>query len=293
MPTPPAPRPASTSRHPTCRNRPWQEALRSPDFGSQTSSGLAETRRWGHTGAVPTAATPAPRRWPAALFVLVGAVHLVALLLGWPTSTYTQWLLVPPLIAHLLLRCRTVRSPLVRWGVVALLLSWLGDSVPTLLPPPARLPTNMVFFGLAHASWIMAFLPCWRRSIVGTRPQLLVPYAIGVVGLIGLCLPGSGSLWPAVVAYGLLLVTMPVLATGVDVLTSWGGIAFVLCAGLLGWRAFRPGFDLPAVDAVIMAAYLCAQALLVAGTLRAQWRRGPGPALGQAPVGLTGRPSSA
>lgn len=205
--------------------------------------------------------------WPGALFAVIATLHLTALLLGWPSSTYTQWLLVPPLIAHLLLHCRTVRSRLVRWGLLALLLSWLGDSVPTLVPVEARLPVSIVFFGLAHASWILAFLPRWRLSIVGTRPPLLVPYAIAVVGLIGLCIPGAGSLWPAVVVYGLLLVTMSVLATGVGAATTWGAIAFVLTGGLVAWRAFVPGFDLPAADALIMATYLGAELLLVVGVV--------------------------
>lgn len=232
---------------------------------------------------MPTAATDRTSWWAGVLFLVVGAVHLTALLAGWPSTTYTQWLLVPPLIAHLLLRCRTVRSPLVRWAVLALGLSWLGDSLPTLLPEPARLPTSIVFFGLAHASWILAFRPFVRHSILASRPQLLVPYAIAMVGLIGLCIPGAGSLWPAVLVYGLLLVTMPVLATGVGVLTTWGGIAFVVTGSLMAVRAFVPGVQLPGADAIIMATYLVAQGLLVSGVLSAGWRvtRGPlHPALG-------------
>lgn len=221
---------------------------------------------------MPTAAVDRTSWWAGVLFLVIGAVHLTALLAGWPITTYTQWLLVPPLIAHLLLRCRTVRSPLVRWAVLALALSWLGDSIPTLLPERARLLTSIVFFGLAHASWVLAFRPFVRQSILASRPQLLVPYAIAMVGLIGLCIPGAGALWPAVLVYGLLLVTMPVLATGVGVLTTWGGIAFVVTGSLIAVRAFVPGVQLPSGDAIIMTTYLLAQGLLVTGVLAAGWR---------------------
>ncbi|WP_157973818.1 lysoplasmalogenase family protein [Desertihabitans aurantiacus] len=205
--------------------------------------------------------------WPLVLFVVVAVVHLVQLLLELPTSGITHVLLVPPLIAHLLLRTQGRHTPLVRWSAVALGFGWLGDAVPVLLPAPAQLAGSILLHALAHVGWIAAFLPTWRRSIASERPPLLVPYAIGVVGLIGVCLPGSGGLWPFVVLYGMLLVTMPVLATGIGIRATWGGVGYVLASGLIAWRAFLPGFQLPADDAIIVALYLVALVLLVSGVV--------------------------
>jgi uncharacterized membrane protein YhhN len=61
----------------------------------------------------------------------------------------------------------------------------------------------------------MAFLP-YRRASLLHRPLPLVGYLIVIGGLLAWIAPGSGILAPAVIVYGLPLVTMAVLASGVN-----------------------------------------------------------------------------
>lgn len=249
----------------------WEQSRRS------ARAALAGHRSIGHTGRV-SAASQQHRvvSWPAVVFVLIAVVHLVGVLLDQSWTVATKWGLVPPLMAHLVLNCRTVRSRLVRLVLIALLLSWLGDSVATVMPADWQFVTLVAFFAAAQLVFCLAFLPWWRRSIIASRPQLLVPYLIGIVGMAALTISASGNLWVAVVVYGLLLMSMSALATGLNPLTTWGGVFFVLSDGLLAVRAFVPVFDRPLMHFVIMLLYLLAQACLVLGVLKVQWR-GPAP----------------
>jgi uncharacterized membrane protein YhhN len=71
-----------------------------------------------------------------------------------------------------------------------------------------------------------------------------------------------------VLVYGALLGTMAVLATGVNLLTAVGGALFLVSDGLIALDAFAAGFDLPAQGFWVMATYVAAQSLIVAGVLR-------------------------
>jgi len=70
-----------------------------------------------------------------------------------------------------------------------------------------------------------------------------------------------------VLIYGACLGTMAVLATGVNRLTAIGGAVFLVSDGLIALDAFVSGFDLPAEGFWVMATYVAAQVLIVAGVL--------------------------
>ena len=70
-----------------------------------------------------------------------------------------------------------------------------------------------------------------------------------------------------VLVYGACLGTMAVLATGVNLPTAVGGGLFLVSDGLIALDAFAAGFDLPGQDVWVMATYVLAQVLIVAGVL--------------------------
>ena len=80
-----------------------------------------------------------------------------------------------------------------------------------------------------------------------------------------------------VLLYGACLGAMAVLSTGVNRLTAVGGALFLVSDGLIALGAFVVGFGLPLQGFWVMATYLAAQALIVAGVLREQAPRRPPP----------------
>ena len=88
-----------------------------------------------------------------------------------------------------------------------------------------------------------------------------------VGALVALCAAGAAELLLPVLVYGACLGTMAVLSTGVNRLTAIGGAVFLVSDGLIALDAFVPGFGLPAQGFWVMATYVAAQVLIVAGVV--------------------------
>jgi uncharacterized membrane protein YhhN len=201
---------------------------------------------------------------PAALvFAAVAVVHLAAQLAGAGTvAAVTQWLLMPLLAAAF--RAATDGGSLV---LLALGFSWLGDTVPALFSDDARLLAMVGFFLCAQITYIAAFLPTWRRSVL-RRPALLA-YIAAFGALLVSCAPAAGGLLVPVICYGLCLTLMAVLATGVHPLTGIGGALFFVSDGLIALDAFAPWYAPPAPGTWVMLTYIAGQTLIIAGVVRA------------------------
>jgi uncharacterized membrane protein YhhN len=210
-------------------------------------------------------------RWFLGALAVVVAVHLVAQLTGGGfVADATQVLLMPLLAGVLWCQTSAPRGRLVTLVLVALGLSWLGDSAPKLVSGDASLLVMVGFFLLAQVAYIAAFLPFRARSALHVhRPRLLVYLAV-VVALVLACVGGAADLLVPVLVYGACLGTMAVLSTGINQLTAMGGALFLVSDGLIALDAFVDGFGLPAQGFVVMATYVAAQALIVAGVLREQ-----------------------
>lgn len=209
--------------------------------------------------------TPAVRGWAAA-YALAAVVHLGALLTGADAlAVASQWLLMPLLMAVLVTATRWPRGHLVRWGLAALVASWLGDSLPSLLGGDAAFLAMIGCFLLAQVAYVIAFAPDARRSFLHRRPALLVPYALVLVGLVSACAPHADDLLVPVAIYGGVLTAMAVLATGVGPLVAVGGAVFLVSDGLIALDRFVPSWDLPGQDLWVMLTYVTGQALIVAG----------------------------
>lgn len=227
-----------------------------------------------------------------AAYVVVGVVQVTAQATGpsWLAGV-TQVLLMPVLVGVLLTQTTRPRSRLVTLTLGALGFSWLGDSAPRLLHGDPAFLAMVGFFLVAQVCYITAFRAYADDSILRRQRGWLAAYAVVVLALIVVCLPGAGVLAPAVLIYGLSLGTMAVLATGVDRLAWVGGAFFLVSDGLIAIDAFSD-LDLPAHDVSVMATYVVAQLLLVLGVILRDARAVPGRSPASSGRGSTAAPDA-
>lgn len=194
--------------------------------------------------------------------VVVTLVHLVALVADAATAAaWTQVLLMPALALVLLALPRGDRGPAWPWALGALAASWVGDSLPRVVPEDARFLAMVGGFAVAQVLWIVAFTRVDRGRSPAAWTLLLVVVA---VALLAVTVPEAGMLAPAVVVYGLLLLGVAWLAASHGWIGGVGGALFVLSDGLIALGAFRPDLvDWPERDLIVMATYVAAQALFV------------------------------
>lgn len=206
---------------------------------------------------------------PAAFltFAVVALVHLVmqATTPGGVVADLTQVLLMPALAWVLLSGTPDPKSRLVRIVLLALGLSWLGDTLPRFAEEGSDVGFGLMLgaFLLAQLAYLAAFLPFVGRSIVRTRPALLAPYLLVFVLVLWVTSGGAGSFLLGVGVYGIAILAMAVLATGVDRVAAIGAIVFLFSDALIAVRAFAD-LELPLHGVWVMLTYVVGQALLVA-----------------------------
>ena len=201
-----------------------------------------------------------PLSWIPVL--VVTSAHLVALGSGAPgPAAWTQVLLMPALAVVLLVLPADDRGPAWPWALGALAGSWVGDSLPRIMPEDWQFLSMVGGFAVAQVLWIVAFTRVDRGRPPAAWTLLLVVVAIA---LLSVTVPHAGILAPAVVVYGLLLLAVAYLAAGHGLVGGLGGALFILSDGLIALGAFRPEMvDWAGRDLVVMATYVAAQALFV------------------------------
>lgn len=202
-----------------------------------------------------------------ALFVVDAIVHLTGQLLDWPVLLgVTQVLLVPPLLGYAI---GAGMWPLGRPFVLGLVFCWLGDTLPRLVDPSSKFVLMVACFSVAQVAFIVWF---WRERRVALDPArriVWVAYLVLLVVFMMLCARGAGSLLPLLLAYGICLTVMAILATGCGVLTGIGGALFFVSDCWLALRTFGPGLaDVPLGNFLVMATYIPSLLLLTAGAVR-------------------------
>lgn len=224
-------------------------------------------------------------RAAAVALAMLTVLHLVAQVAEASTwARVTQACLMPLLAATLWSAAPAPRSRLVRMVTVALGLSWLGDTAPAAFEGDAAFLVMVGFFLLAQVAYVVAFWPT-RGASVARRPLLLAHYALAAVALVVACAPGApGPMLAAVVVYGVCLVAMAVLATGVHPLAGAGGVVFLASDAMIALGAFTGWFDPPASGFWVMLTYVAGQALLVAGVLAWSCSQLPGSGTGLKPA---------
>lgn len=215
-------------------------------------------------------------RAPVTVVTVVGgavtAVHLGALLVGAEIlGDLTQVLLMVFIALWLWLRTtpdrdtsggRGRRPRLVELALVALVFSWLGDSVPRLLDGDAAFLTMVGFFLVAQVVYVAAFWPTRRRSAAVRARWSLPVYAAALVAIVAACAGEAGVLLPAVVVYASMLATMSILAWGVGPVAGVGGVIFLISDAMIALGAFAPTFAPPQKDFLVMVTYVAAQVLI-------------------------------
>ncbi|MBO3678413.1 lysoplasmalogenase [Streptomyces sp. NEAU-YJ-81] len=227
-----------------------------------------------------TAAAGRATRALPALFALLTAVHLGALLMDATTVVHlTKPALMPVLAAWALVR----GGP---WPLPAALVCGCGGDVLLQIGGETAFLAGMGCFAAGHLCYLALFTRAGRGALFAragwprTAPWAAAGYGAAWLGTVALLWSGLAShLRLPVAGYSLLLTVMALAALGAGPWTGLGGALFMLsdtliAAGLADWP--RP----PVPQFWIMATYIAAQWLLMAGATRdAVPRPGPEPAL--------------
>ena len=159
-------------------------------------------------------AWPEMGRWARiwlTVYVAVAVVDLIAETAHLFWVALAALILALPALGAVLVTSRP-RDRLRHWVLAALFFGWLGDWLGDLLVP--HIAWKIGFFLLGHVCFLVAFWPYRSRSVLD-RPGLLACYALGITALLAWAVPSAGWLYgSALVAYGLTLGFMAVLATG-------------------------------------------------------------------------------
>ena len=221
----------------------------------------------------PDSSLPAPARqragiapvvWAFLPYAAVSLLHVALLAVQHPLAGPTKLLLMPLLALPVLVFARRLTTAPLLLLLAALLFSWLGDGAGAFFPAGPELPLMLAFFGVAHLAYIALF----ARHLARRRlPWWTLVYAAWWLAMILVLGPHTGSLLPAVAAYGLVLGGTAAFAARCHPLVAVGGAFFLASDTILAFRLFLPdalpGWSSPAV----MATYTLGQGLIVAGAL--------------------------
>lgn len=203
--------------------------------------------------------------WGFLPFIGMSILHVTALATGSLLAGPTKLWLMPLLALPVLLAASRIRSrSAVALLLLAILFSWLGDSVGAFFPAGPELPLMLGFFGIAHIAYIVLFA---REIRVQRMPWWALIYAAWWIAMITVLGPHTGELLIAVAAYGLVLGCTAAFATRSHPLVAIGGAFFLISDTLLAFRLFMPDAMPDWTSPTIMATYTLGQGLIVAGAL--------------------------
>ncbi|HWM17223.1 MAG TPA: lysoplasmalogenase [Microbacterium sp.] len=211
-------------------------------------------------------------------FIVVSAIHVVALAVGADTiAETTKLLLMPMLAAAVLWGGRGSRGGLTYVLLLtAIALSWIGDGAGTFFPTLPTVPMMLLFFGLAHLCYIWLF---WRVISVRRVPRWALVYGVWWVALVAILVPlilqniGGGPFAIAVAIYGLVLGGTAFAASRCHPLVAWGGALFLGSDSILAFRLFAPDAMPDWTSPLVMLTYCLGQGLIAAGVIVAARRR--------------------
>lgn len=223
-------------------------------------------------GSAGAAKNPSRIWWGFAVYTLVAAVHVIALAVPVDRlASPTKLLLMPLLAVAVVWALRGERfGRSVRLLLLAIALSWLGDSAGVFFPAWPTVPTMLAFFGLAHLAYIVLFA---GMLSVRRLPSWTLVYVAWWIGLVVVLWPHLGALSFAVAGYGVLLGITAAQAARCHPLIIIGAVLFLASDSILAFRLFladaMPDWTSPAV----MVTYCLGQGLIAAGavaTIRAR-----------------------
>lgn len=193
----------------------------------------------------------------ALLFSLLLFANIVSVEMDFEFGVYLTKPLLIPVLAWSLIGADWAR---VRWVLVALLLSWVGDIL-------LMLPFDLFVFGLAsfllaHIFYIRHFWSAWDRSASPFQPLYLIGVMVYLIGLLYLLFPVLGAMQVPVIVYGTVISAMLLLALQTDRPGyRLGALLFVLSDSILAINKFHT--PLPLASLWVMGTYGMAQFYLV------------------------------
>lgn len=242
------------------------------------SAGEAST-----TAAATTADATAPLSvaWWFVPYAIVSVVHVALLATPLDTAAELTKLLLMPALAVAVVAARPPRSRAVVLLLVALVLSWLGDSAGTLLPGLPTIPLMLVFFGLAHVAYIVLFAGHLARRRLPAWSALLLVWWLGLLAMLTpILLTTSEGGWTAglgwiaaLAGYGLLLGATTAQATRCAPVITIGALLFLTSDSVLAFRLFAPDLMPDWTSPLVMATYTLGQGLIALGAVAALRQR--------------------
>ncbi|CAH0171942.1 lysoplasmalogenase family protein [Microbacterium sp. Bi121] len=202
--------------------------------------------------------------WAFLPYIAMSIIHVAALAMGSDIANPTKLWLMPLLAIPVLVSLRLRPVVAIALLLAAIALSWLGDGAGAFFPGGPELPLMLLFFGLAHVAYIVLFARVLR---VRRLPWWALVYAAWWVGMIIVLGPHTGSLLPAVAAYGLVLGGTAAFAARCHPLVVTGGVFFLISDTVLAFRLFMSDMMPDWTSPLVMLTYTLGQGLIVAGAL--------------------------
>lgn len=210
------------------------------------------------------------------LFLIVLAANITGIQLpNEMLEKISKPVLMPVLVIYFLFQTKEMQSGFKKWILLALFFSWAGD---VLLMFQAN-DSNFFLFGLsafllAHIFYIIFFYRIRLKEKIKIDFKLLLVVVIYYAGLVSLLFNHLGSMQIPVMAYGIVISTMFLLAMHMlfiknKIAGRWmmpGALLFVLSDSLLAINKFYQPFELAGV--VVILTYGMAQLFIVIGAIK-------------------------
>lgn len=203
------------------------------------------------------------------LFAIDSMLELASQLFNWhPLSLFSKPLLMPLLIGYFVSASGANRSPLKKFVVLALVFSWVGDTVLMFQNINGMyFIIGLVAFLLAHVMYIVGFTKLKNSTTKVERLAIIVFFLAYSATLVIFLWPGLGNMKAPVMLYALVLTIMGVLgvikSTTNHPYITFGVLFFVASDSILALNKFL--IDVPFNGMLIMGTYIAAQWLIVAG----------------------------
>ena len=203
------------------------------------------------------------------LFAIDSMLELASQLFNWhPLSLFSKPLLMPLLIGYFVSASGANRSLLKKLVVLALVFSWVGDTVLMFQNINGMyFIIGLVAFLLAHVMYIVGFTKLKNSTTKVERLAIIVFFLAYSATLVIFLWPGLGNMKAPVMLYALVLTIMGVLgvikSTTNHPYITFGVLFFVASDSILALNKFL--IDVPFNGMLIMGTYIAAQWLIVAG----------------------------
>ncbi len=216
------------------------------------------------------------------IYLLIGVLHLAAVLLENQTLSYvSKPLLMPALIVWYLLATRSQRSSIHYIMVAAFVFSWAGD-IFLMFTTELYFLAGLVSFLITHILYITVFSKeieqAGKGMVVGRKPWLAAPVVIVAAGLIALVYNHvDAEMRIPIVIYAAVITVMVIMAINRHQNVSemsfqsllLGAILFMISDSLIALNKFYFDGELWQARFFIMLLYIAGQYLIAKGSTQA------------------------